>query len=60
MASLDPVAIDKACVDLVANSNDPGKDHLMERINSRQGTHTIDVAEEIGLGTQEYELIEIK
>ncbi len=60
LASLDPVAIDKACVDLVANSNDPGKDHLMERINSRQGTHTIDVAEEIGLGTQEYELIEIK
>ena len=60
LASLDPVAIDKACVDLVANSNDSGKDHLMERINSRQGTHTIDVAEEIGLGTQEYELIEIK
>ena len=60
LASLDPVAIDKACVDLIANSNDPGKDHLMERINSRQGTHTIDVAEEIGLGTQKYELIEIK
>ncbi len=60
LASLDPVAIDKACVDLVINSNDPGKEHLLERINSRKGTHTIDVAEEIGLGTKEYELIEIK
>ncbi len=60
LASLDPVAIDKACIDLVINSNDPGKDHLLERINSRQGMHTIDVAEEIGLGTKEYELIEIQ
>lgn len=60
LASLDPVAIDKACIDLVINSNDPGKEHLLERINSRQGMHTIDVAEEIGLGTKEYELIEIK
>lgn len=60
LASVDPVAIDKACIDLVVNSDDPGKEHLLERINSRKGTHTIDVAEEIGLGTQEYELIEIK
>lgn len=60
LASIDPVAIDKACIDLVVNSDDPGKEHLLERINSRKGTHTIDVAEEIGLGTQEYELIEIK
>lgn len=60
LASLDPVAIDKACVDLVENSNDPGKEHLLERINSRQGLHTIDAAVEIGLGTKEYELIEIQ
>ena len=60
LASLDPVAIDKACVDLVQNSSDPGKEHLLERINSRQGLHTIDAAVEIGLGTKEYELIEIQ
>ena len=59
LASLDPVAIDKACIDLVKNSNDAGKDHLLERINSRHGTHTIDVAEKLGVGTQEYELINI-
>ncbi len=60
LASLDPVAIDQACIDLVKNSNDPGKDHLLERINSRQGTHTIDAAAELGIGTKEYELIEVK
>ena len=60
LASLDPVAIDKACVDLVINSDDPGKDHLLERIMSRKGTHTIDVAEQLGIGTQEYELIVIE
>lgn len=59
LASLDPVAIDQACIDLVKSSNDPGKEHLLERISSRQGTHTIDAAEELGLGTKEYELIEI-
>lgn len=59
LASLDPIAIDQACIDLVKNSNDPGKDHLLERINSRHGTHTIDSAEKLGYGTKEYELIEM-
>lgn len=59
LISLDPVAIDKACIDLVMNSSDPGKDHFMERVNSRHGTHTIDVAESLGVGSKDYELIEI-
>ena len=59
LSSLDPVALDKACIDLVYNSNDPGRDHLLERIESRNGTHTIDVAEKIGCGSKEYELIQI-
>lgn len=60
LASLDPVAIDQACIDLVKNSNDSGKEHLLERINSRHGTHTIDVAAELGVGSKEYELISIE
>ena len=60
LASLDSVALDKACIDLVYNSKDPGRDHLVERIESRNGTHTIDVAAEIGVGTKEYEIIEIE
>lgn len=59
LASLDPIALDKACVDLVKASNDPGRDHLLERINSRHGTHTIDSAFELGFGTTEYELINV-
>lgn len=59
LASLDPIAIDQACIDLVKNSDDEGKDHLLERINSRHGTHTIDAAAELGFGTKEYELINI-
>ena len=59
LASLDPIAIDQACIDLVKSSNDPGKDHLLERINSRNGLHTIDAACDLGFGTKEYELIEI-
>ncbi|MGN0628998.1 MAG: DUF362 domain-containing protein [Oscillospiraceae bacterium] len=59
LASLDPVAVDKACVDLVYASDDPGRDHLVERIESRNGTHTIDAAAELGVGTEDYELIEI-
>ena len=59
LASLDPIAIDMACIDLVKNSNDPGRDHLLERINSRHGTHTIDAAAELGFGSKEYELIEV-
>lgn len=60
LASLDPVAIDQACIDLVKSSTDEGKDHLLERINSRHGTHTIDAAAELGVGSKEYELIEVK
>ena len=60
LASLDPVAIDRACIDLVEASDDPGKEHFLERVNSRHGTFTIDAAAELGYGTKEYELIEIK
>jgi len=59
LASLDPIAIDQACIDLVESSDDPGKDHLLERINSRHGIHTIEAASELGYGTREYELIDI-
>ena len=59
LASLDPIAIDQACIDLVKSSDDPGKEHLLERINSRNGTHTIEVATELGYGTKEYELVKI-
>ena len=59
LASLDPVAIDQACIDLVKSSNDEGKEHFLERVNSRHGTHTIDAAAELGFGSKEYELIEI-
>ena len=58
LASLDPVAIDQACIDLVMSSNDPGREHFMERVNSRNGIHTIEAAAELGVGTREYELIE--
>ena len=59
LSSLDPVALDRACIDLVMNSNDPGRDHFMERVNSRHGTHTIDAAEALGIGTQAYELVKV-
>ena len=59
LISLDPVAIDKACVDLVYSSNDEGKVHLIERIESRNGLHTIDAAFKLGVGSKEYELISI-
>jgi len=59
LISTDPVAIDKACLDLVYNSNDPKKDHFIQRVESRNGKHTIDAAEEIGVGSKEYELIEL-
>ena len=59
LASTDPVAIDQACIDLVYNSNDPGKDHLIERIESRNGIHTIEYAENIRVGTRKYELVKI-
>ena len=57
LASLDPVAIDQACVDLVYASKDPGRDHLLERIESRHGIHTLEIAAQHGIGFREYELI---
>ena len=59
LASLDPVAIDQACIDLVWNSDDPGKEHFKERVISRNGLHTLEAAEEIGVGSRDYELIEL-
>lgn len=60
LASLDPVALDRACVDMVYNSPDPGKKHLIERMESRRATHLLDYAEELGLGTQKYELVNVE
>lgn len=59
LASTDPVAIDRACLDLVFASTDPGRDRLVERITSRNGVRTVDAAEALGIGSTEYELIEI-
>lgn len=59
LISTDPVAIDQACIDLVYNSTDAGKDHLIERIESRHGVYTIECAAKLGYGTREYELIEV-
>jgi len=59
LASTDPVAIDQACVDLVYACSDPGKPHLIERIESRNGVHTIEAAAELGCGSREYTLIEL-
>ena len=59
LASLDPVALDKACLDLVYASKDPGRDHLIERIESRNGAHIIEAAKKLGVGSTEYELIEL-
>ena len=59
LASLDPVAIDKACIDLIYSSDDPGKNHLIERIESRNGIHTIEAASKLHIGSTDYEFIEI-
>ena len=59
LASLDPVAIDQASLDLIYNSEDPGKDVLIKRIESLHGVHTIEAAAELGIGTREYELINV-
>ena len=59
LASLDPIAIDQACIDLVYNSNDSGKKHFIERVERQNGIHTIEAAEELGFGTREYELINV-
>ena len=59
LASLDPVALDQACIDLVYNSKDPGRDKLVERIESKNGLLTIEASEKQGVGSREYELINI-
>lgn len=59
LASLDPIAVDRACLDLVYASDDPGRDHLLERIESRNGAHTVDAAAELGFGNKDYELIKL-
>ena len=59
LSSLDPVAIDRACLDLIYASDDPGRDHFLERVKSRNGAHTIEAAAALGFGTTDYELIEI-
>ena len=59
LISTDPVAIDRACIDLVKKSDDAGKEHFLERVTSRNGEHTIDAAASLGIGVQEYELISI-
>ena len=59
LASTDPIAIDQACIDLVYASKDRGRDHLVERIESRNGVHTIEAAAALGYGSRKYELVEI-
>ena len=59
LASLDPIAVDQACLDLVYASDDPGRDHLVERIESRDGVRTVESAAALGFGTREYELVEL-
>lgn len=60
LISLDPVAIDQACLDLVYASDDPGRDHLIERIESRNGVLTVEAAAALGIGSREYELVEVE
>ena len=59
LAGMDPVALDQACLDLIYRSKDPGRDHFLERVESRNGVHTIEAAAALGFGTREYELIEL-
>lgn len=60
LASTDPIAIDQACVDLIYASDDPGRDHFVERIETRHGIHTIEAAAKLGFGNREYELITVE
>ena len=60
LASTDPIAIDQACIDLVYGCDDPGKAHFLERVESRNGVHTIESAAALGFGSKEYELVEVK
>jgi len=59
LISTDPVAIDQACIDIVTNSDDPGKEHFLERVNSRNGIHTIEEANRLKVGSKDYELVEV-
>lgn len=59
LASLDPVAVDQACIDLVYQSDDPGREHFIERVESRNGVHTIEASAALGLGNRSYELIRL-
>ena len=59
LASLDPIAIDQACIDLIYKSNDKGINHFIERIETRNGVHTIEAASKLGFGSREYQLIEL-
>ncbi len=60
LVSDDPIAIDQACIDLVYASDDPGKAHFLERVESRNGVHTIEAAAKFGFGSREYDLIEVE
>ena len=60
LISTDPIAIDRACMDLVYKSDDPGKGHFLERVQTRNGEHTIDAACEMGFGVKEYEMIAVE
>ena len=60
LASMDPIAVDQACVDLIYASSDPGRDQVVSRIESRNGIHTLEAAAARGYGTREYELIEVR
>lgn len=59
LASLDPIAIDLACIDLIYHSKDPGRDHFVQRVERQNGIHTIEAAQELGFGTREYERIDV-
>lgn len=59
LSSLDPVAQDQACLDLIYQSNDPGRNHFLKRVELRHGVHTIEAAAEMGYGTREYDLIQV-
>ena len=60
LSSLDPAALDQACMDLIYQSDDPGRDHFLQRVESLHGIHTIEAAAELGYGTREYELIMVE
>lgn len=57
--SLDPVALDQACIDMIWNSDDPGRDHFVERVERQNGRLIIDAAARLGLGSKDYELVEL-